>query len=66
MSQIRVITSEAHYDDALREVERYFDHEPEPGSAEEARAAELMALIEGYEAIHWQIDASDCDLLRPR
>lgn len=56
---IRPIKIEADYDWALQEIERYFDDEPEPGTAEADRFDVLAALIESYEARHWPIDAPD-------
>jgi len=56
---IRPIRSEADYDWALREVERYFDQEPEPGTPEADRFDVLSALIAAYEAKHWPIEPAD-------
>lgn len=56
---IRPIKSEADYDWALREIERYFDQEPEPGSQDADRFDVLASLIEGYEAKYWPIEAPD-------
>lgn len=59
MDNIRPIRTEADYDWALAEIERYFDDEPAPGTPEAARFDVLAALIEGYEARHWPIDPPD-------
>lgn len=50
-----VAMTEADYDAALREIEVYFDVEPELGSAEAGRFEELSALISAYEAEHWKV-----------
>lgn len=59
MNNIRPLASEADYDWALREVEQYFESEPEPGTVEAARFDVLSALIEHYEAKVWPIEAPD-------
>lgn len=65
MENIRPIRNEDDYDWALAEIERYFDQEPEPGSAEADRFDILAALIEAYENRHWPIEAPDpVDALR--
>lgn len=56
---IRPIRTEADYEWALAEVERYFDDEPLPGTPEADRFDILSDLIEAYEARHWTIDAPD-------
>lgn len=56
---IRPIKTEADYDWALAEIERYFDNTPPPGSPEAARFDVLAALIEAYEARVWPIEAPD-------
>lgn len=56
---IRPLKSEADYDWALREIERYFDQEPEAGTLDADRFDVLASLIEGYEAKHWPIEAPD-------
>lgn len=53
------IKTEADYDWALREIEHYFDREPEPGTPAADRYDILAALIESYESRHWPIDAPD-------
>lgn len=57
--EIRPIRTEADYDAALREIDQYFEHEPEPGSAEADRFDVLAALIGAYEQEHWRIDPPD-------
>jgi HTH-type transcriptional regulator/antitoxin HigA len=56
---IRLLRSEADYDAALKEIERYFDREPEPGSADADRFDLLALVIEDYERRHWPIDPPD-------
>ncbi len=59
MKNVRPIKTEADYDWALKEIARYFDREPNPGSPEGDRFDVLAALIEGYEAKRWPIDPPD-------
>ena len=56
---IRQIKNEADYDWALREVETYFDNEPDEGSQAAERFNVLCTLIEAYEAAHWPIEAPE-------
>ncbi len=56
---IRPIKTEADYDWALKEIEQYFDHEPEMGSPESQRFDVLASLIEHYESQAWPIDLPD-------
>ena len=56
---IHPIRTKADYKRALREVSAYFDHEPEPGSADGDRFEILTTLVEAYEAKHFPIDAPD-------
>lgn len=56
---IRPIRTEADYDAALKEIEQYFEIEPEPGSAEADRFDVLAALISAYEKERWPIEAPD-------
>jgi HTH-type transcriptional regulator / antitoxin HigA len=44
---------------ALREVSRYFEHEPEPGSPDGDRFDILLTLIDAYEAKHHDIASPD-------
>jgi HTH-type transcriptional regulator/antitoxin HigA len=53
---LRPLRSEAEYDAALEELERYFDHEPKLGSAHADRFDLLALIIEDYERKHWPID----------
>jgi HTH-type transcriptional regulator / antitoxin HigA len=52
----RRLRSEADYDAALAEIERYFDKPPKPGTAEADRFDLLALVIEDYERKHWPID----------
>ena len=56
---VRPVETEADHDWALKEVERYFDHEPALGSPEAARFSVLCSLIEAYEDKVWPIRAPD-------
>jgi len=53
---VRPIRTEADYDAALREIDAYFECEPEPGTLEADRFDVLAALIGAYERDHWSID----------
>lgn len=59
MNNIRPIHNEADYDAALKEVEQYFDKEPQRGTPEGDRFEVLLALIGAYEQEHWRIDPPD-------
>jgi HTH-type transcriptional regulator/antitoxin HigA len=52
---VRPLRSEADYDAALDEIERYFDDEPKPGGAEADRFNFLALVIEDYERKHWPL-----------
>ncbi len=56
---IRPLRTEADYDWALAEVERYFNDQPEAGTPEGDRFTVLSDLIEAYEAKHWPIGPVD-------
>jgi HTH-type transcriptional regulator/antitoxin HigA len=59
MMEFRPIRTEADYDAALKEIEGFFDNEPEPDSAEADRFDVLAALIDAYERTHWDIAPPD-------
>ncbi|MDR3054335.1 MAG: transcriptional regulator [Zoogloeaceae bacterium] len=61
MKTIKPIRTEADYEAALREIEPYFDQEPEPlpGTSEGDRFEVLATLIEAYERQHYPIAAPD-------
>lgn len=53
---VHPIRTEADYDEALAEIEQYFDNEPGLGSPEADRFDVLAALIAAYENEHWPIE----------
>jgi HTH-type transcriptional regulator/antitoxin HigA len=53
---IRPLRSEADYEAALDEIERYFDKAPKPGTPDADRFDLLALVIEDYENKHWPID----------
>jgi len=59
MKPLKPIRNEEEYDEALREIEPFFDSEPEPDTPEGDHFEILAMLIEAYEAKHWPIDAPD-------
>ena len=59
MNNIRAIRTEADYEWALAEIERYFDNEPALGTPESDRFEIISTLIEAYEAEHWPIEPAD-------
>ena len=59
MENIRPIKTEADYDWAIAEITRYFENEPEVGSADSDRFDVLATLIEAYEDKHYPIEAPD-------
>lgn len=56
---VRPIRTEADYDWALKEIEPYFDKEPELGTPEADRFDVLATLIEAWEEKHWAIEPPD-------
>ena len=63
----RPLRSEADYDAALEEVERYFEIEPKPGTPEADRFDLLALIIEDYERKRWPIEPPDTiDAIRYR
>ncbi|ASG19755.1 XRE family transcriptional regulator [Nitrospirillum viridazoti CBAmc] len=59
MMNIRPLRSEADYEQALADIERFFENEPAPGTVE-ADDFDLLALvIADYEAKHWPIEVPD-------
>ncbi|MGH6976677.1 MAG: helix-turn-helix domain-containing protein, partial [Stellaceae bacterium] len=58
-AEIRPIRNEAGYDSALKEIERYFEREPERGTPEADRFDLLALVIEDYEDKHWPIETPD-------
>ncbi|CAK0743930.1 HTH-type transcriptional regulator / antitoxin HigA [Azospirillaceae bacterium] len=64
---IRPLRNEDDYDQALKEIGRYFECPPEPGTSEGDRFDLLAMVISDYEDKHWQIEAPEApDALRER
>lgn len=64
---IRPLRSEADYDAALEEIERYFENEPKPGTLEADRFDLLALVIDDYEWKRWPIDPPEMiDAIRYR
>jgi HTH-type transcriptional regulator/antitoxin HigA len=59
MMDVRPLHNEQDYDWAIREVTRYFDHEPAPGSADGDRFEVLSTLIKEYEDKHFAMPRGD-------
>ncbi len=63
----RPLRSEADYDAALAEIERYFEMEPKRGTPEADRFDLLALIIEDYERKRWPIEPpSAIDAIRYR
>ena len=63
----RPLRSEADYDAALEEIERYFEIEPKPDTPEADRFDLLALIIEDYERKRWPIEPPDTvDAIRYR
>ena len=58
------ICSRNEYEMALREMEVYFECEPEPGSPQAARFDELLRRVENFEAAHYVIECPGCGEIR--
>jgi HTH-type transcriptional regulator/antitoxin HigA len=56
---IRPLHSEADYNAALKQIERYFESEPKPGTPEADRFDLLALIIEDYERKRWPIEPPD-------
>ena len=56
---IQPIRTEADYHVALKQVEPYFDDEPDPDSDAGAHFEALITLIAAYEAKHFPVDPPD-------
>jgi HTH-type transcriptional regulator/antitoxin HigA len=64
---IRPLRSEADYNAALKEIEKYFDNQPKSGTREADRFDLLALIIEDYERKHWPIEPPDAiDAIRYR
>jgi len=53
---IRPLRSEVDFDVALKEIERYFEIEPKPGTPEADRFDLLALIVEDYERRRWPIE----------
>src|SRR3982074_2216102 len=53
---IRPIRTETEYDEALEEIERYFENEPKPGTQQADRFDLLALIVEDYERKNWPIE----------
>ncbi len=56
---IRPLRSDTEHKAALAEIERYFEHEPKPGTPAADRFDLLALVIEDYERKRWPIEAPD-------
>lgn len=54
--QMIVLKSEAEYEEALDEIEKFFEIEPRSGTPEADRFDELSRAIAMYEGQHWSIN----------
>lgn len=64
MRNIRALHTEADYEWALKEIERYFENQPSPGTPEGDRFDVLSTLLKNYEDEHHDIpDADPIDIL---
>ena len=64
---IRPIRTEAEYDEALEEIERYFENEPKAGTPEADRFDLLALIVEDYERKRWPIEPPETiDAIRYR
>src|ERR1700681_1163125 len=62
---IRPIRTETEYNEALKEIERYFENEPKPGTPEADRFDLLALIVEDYERKRWPIEPPETmDALR--
>ena len=64
---IRPIRNEAEYDQALEEIEQYFENEPKPGAPEADRFDLLALVVEDCERKRWPIEPPETiDAIRYR
>jgi HTH-type transcriptional regulator / antitoxin HigA len=59
MMDMHPIRTEDDYEAALKEIEAFFEYEPEPDTPAADRFDVLSALIGAYEQRHWPIAAPD-------
>lgn len=52
---IKQIKTEDEYRAVLKEINRFFENEPEPGTPEAEEFDQMVRLIESYEAKHFPI-----------
>ncbi len=58
------ICSRSEYERALREMEAYFESEPEVGSPEAERFDALLRMVEDFEAAHYVVECPGCGEIR--
>jgi hypothetical protein len=58
------ICSRNDYEMALREMEAYFEREPDAGTPQAARFDELLRMVEEFEAAHYVIECPGCGEIR--
>jgi HTH-type transcriptional regulator / antitoxin HigA len=64
---IRPLRTEDDYDEALEDIERYFENEPKPATPEADRFDLLALIIEDYERKRWPIESPETiDAIRSR
>jgi HTH-type transcriptional regulator / antitoxin HigA len=64
---IRPLRTEADYEAALADIERYFENEPKPGTREADRFDLLALVLEDYENKNWPVEPPDpIDAIRYR
>ncbi len=59
MMDVKPLHNERDYDWAIREVSRYFESEPEPGTADGDRFEVLSTLIKAFEDKHFATEHGD-------
>ena len=59
MMDVRPLHNERDYDWAIREISRYFEVDPQPGTADGDRFEVLSTLIKAYEDEHFVIKHGD-------
>jgi HTH-type transcriptional regulator / antitoxin HigA len=59
MMDVKPLHNERDYDWAILEVSRYFESEPEPGTADGDRFEVLSTLIKAYEGEHFATKHGD-------
>jgi HTH-type transcriptional regulator / antitoxin HigA len=64
---IRPIRTETEYDEAIEEIERYFENEPKLGTPEADRFDLLALIVEDYEGKRWPTEPPETiDAIRYR